>query len=144
MNIFFYLNSKKTVLMSTIIKVTFITSLMSGCSGNYSFDSNMKADSAEQYFSANKIKVFDDETEFKSSFIYVGLVEGEDCQKAKHLAPPDAINARTQARQTAFLQKANAVIFTSCIDIDTKHCVAQIVCYGKAYRLGEPNEKLAE
>lgn len=118
--------------------------LLISCSGNYSFESNVKADNAEQYFSASKVKIFEDESEFKSSFQYVGLVEGEDCQKKSHLAAPDAINARTQARQAAFLQQANAVIFTSCIDIETKHCVAQVVCYGKAYKLGAPHEAIAQ
>ena len=116
--------------------------LLVSCSGNYTFDSNMKADNAKEYFSASKVKIFKDEAEFMSSFEYVGLVEGEDCQKKSHLAAPDAINARTQARQLAFKQQANAVIFTSCVDIETKHCVAQVVCYGKAYRLGAPHEPI--
>ncbi len=114
--------------------------LLTGCSGNYSFNSNIKADNAQQYFSASKVKIFNDESEFTSKFQYVGLVEGEDCQKKLHLAPPDVINARTQARQLAFKQQANAIIFTSCVDIESKHCVAQVVCYGKAYRLGSPYE----
>jgi RcsF protein len=116
--------------------------LLVSCSGNYTFDSNMKADNAKEYFSASKVKIFKDEAEFMSSFEYVGLVEGEDCQKKSHLAAPDPINARTQARQLAFKQQANAVIFTSCVDIETKHCVAQVVCYGKAYRLGAPHEPI--
>ncbi len=116
--------------------------LLISCSGNYTFESNVKADNAEQYFTASKVKIFEDESEFKSAFEYVGLVEGEDCQKEPHLAPPDAINARTQARQLAFTQQANAVIFTSCVEIETKHCVAQVVCYGKAYRLGVPHEPI--
>ncbi|PKG83326.1 rcsF protein [Colwellia sp. 75C3] len=118
--------------------------LLVSCSGNYSFESNVKPDNANEYFSASKVKIFKDETEFMSSFQYVGLVEGEDCQQEQHLAAPDVINARTQARQMAFSQKANAVIFTSCVDIETKHCVAQVVCYGKAYRLGAPHEPIEQ
>jgi RcsF protein len=116
--------------------------LLMSCSGNYTFESNVKADNAESYFSASKVKIFEDESEFESAFQYVGLVEGEDCQKKSHLAAPDLINARTQARQVAFLQNANAVIFTSCVDIETKQCVAQVVCYGKAYKLGAPHEPI--
>jgi RcsF protein len=118
--------------------------LLASCSGNYTFESNVKPDNANEYFSASKVKIFKDETEFMSSFQYVGLVEGEDCQQEQHLAQPDAINARTQARQAAYLQQANAVIFTSCVDIKTKHCVAQVVCYGKAYRLGVPDEPIEQ
>lgn len=131
--------------MTKHIKSLFIAiPLLASCSGNYTFESNVKADNAKEYFSASKVKIFKDEAEFQSSFEYVGLVEGEDCQKKSHLAAPDPINARTQARQLAFKQQANAVIFTSCVDIETKHCVAQVVCYGKAYRLGAPHEPIEQ
>ena len=125
-----------------ITPLLIILPLVASCSGNYTFESNVKPDNAKEYFSASKVKIFKEESEFKSAFQYVGLVEGEDCQKESHLAAPDAINARTQARQLAFKQQANAVIFTSCVNIDTKHCVAQVVCYGKAYKLGAPHEPI--
>lgn len=126
------------------LSILIVLPLLANCSSNYTFESNVKADNAKEYFSASKVKIFKDETEFMSSFKYVGLVEGEDCQQAQYLAPPDAINARTQARKIAFSQKANAVIFTSCIDIESKHCVAQVVCYAKAYRLGAPHEPIEQ
>ena len=126
------------------LTVVLLTTMLGGCTGNYTFESNVKADNAEEYFSASKVKIFNDEQDFNVNYQYVGLVEGEDCQKEPHLAAPDAINARTQARQTAYLKKANAIIFTSCIDIETKHCVAQVVCYGKAYRLAVPDEQVEQ
>ncbi len=129
---------KKTVKVA--LTTSLFTALLVGCSGNYTFESNVKADNAKEYFSASKVKIYTDEQEFGESYQYVGLVEGEDCQKEQHLAAPDPINARTQARRSAYLQKANAIIFTSCVDIETKHCVAQVVCYGKAYRVASPNE----
>jgi RcsF protein len=127
--------------LKVALTVVLLTSILGGCAGNYTFESNVKADNAEEYFSASKVKIYDNEQAFDASYQYVGLVEGEDCQKEPHLAAPDAINARTQARQIAYLQKANAIIFTSCIDIETKHCVAQVVCYGKAYRVATPDEQ---
>lgn len=114
--------------------------LLTGCSGNYTFDSNMKADGARQYFSASQVQIFDNKNEFTSDYELIGLVEGDDCQEKPHLAPPDPIKARTQARQAANALDANAVIFTSCIDIENKFCTAQIVCYGQAYRLSEHND----
>lgn len=129
--------TKMTNMTKKIISLILALPLLASCSGNYTFESNINADNAEQYFSASKVKIFEDEQEFNTAYQYVGLVEGEDCQKKPHLAPPDVLNARTQARQAAFLQQANAIIFTSCIDIETKHCIAQVVCYGKAYRLDE-------
>ena len=133
-----------TLIIKMLLTTALLTPMLSGCSGNYTFESNVKADNAKEYFSASKVKIFNDEQEFNTTYQYVGLVEGEDCQKEQHLAAPDAINARTQARQAAYLQQANAIIFTSCIDIETKHCVAQVVCYGKAYRLGAPHEKIEQ
>lgn len=136
--------SMPRLISNKLLASTVFTFMLTGCSSNYTFNSNVKPDNAKQYFSASKVKVFNDESEFMSSFDYVGLVEGFDCQEKPHLAPPDAANARTQARQAAFLQQANGVIFTSCIAIETKHCVAQTVCYGKAYRLGPPHEPIAQ
>ena len=131
-------------LTTQVLALLMVIPTLASCSGNYTFESNLKADTAKEYFSASKVKVFNDESEFMSSFKYVGLVEGEDCQKEQHLAAPDVINARTQARQVAYKQQANAVIFTSCVDIETKHCVAQVVCYGKAYQLGAPHEPIEQ
>jgi RcsF protein len=135
--------SPKFLLRQTL-SILIVLPLLASCSGNYTFESNVKPDNANEYFSASKVQIFKNETEFMSIFQYVGLVEGEDCQKEPHLASPDAINARTQARRAAYLQQANAVIFTSCVDIETKHCVAQVVCYGKAYRLGAPHEPIEQ
>ena len=131
-------------LTTQVLALLMVIQTIASCTGNYTFESNVKPDNATEYFSASKVKIFSDESEFMSSFKYVGLVEGEDCQKEQHLAPPDVINARTQARQVAFKQQANAVIFTSCVDIETKHCVAQVVCYGKAYQLGAPHEPIEQ
>ncbi len=131
-------------LTTQVLALLMVIPTLASCTGNYTFESNVKPDNATEYFSASKVKIFSDESEFMSSFKYVGLVEGEDCQKEQHLAPPDVINARTQARQVAFKQQANAVIFTSCVDIETKHCVAQVVCYGKAYQLGAPHEPIEQ
>lgn len=131
-------------LTTQVLALLMVIPTLASCTGNYTFESNVKPDNATEYFSASKVKIFSDESEFMSSFKYVGLVEGEDCQKEQHLAPPDVINARTQARQVAFKQQANAVIFTSCVDIETKHCVAQVVCYGKAYQLEAPHEPIEQ
>jgi|MDSY01.1.fsa_nt_gb RcsF protein len=129
---------KKTVIKlkaTSIARFTLLplTLFIVSCSGQYTFDSNLDANSAKQYFSASKVNIYNDESEFTTNYTYIGLVEGEDCQEKQHLAAPDAINARTKARQLAFSKQANAIIFTQCVDIKTKQCAAQVVCYGKAY-----------
>jgi RcsF protein len=113
------------------------TATLVGCSGRYAFDSNIKGDNFTEYFSANEVKIFSHEKEFTAPHQYVGIVEGDDCQTKVHLASPDKVNARTAARKAAYKQEANAIVFTSCVDIESQQCVAQIVCYGKAYKVGE-------
>ncbi|MBU2871657.1 rcsF protein [Colwellia sp. E2M01] len=136
MNLF--TKSKRRLISLNLAAITGL--LISSCSGNYTFNSNVKPDNAEQYFSASNVKIYNSVTEFSGPSELIGLVEGDDCQTKAHLAPPDPINARTQARQAAYAKQANAVIFTSCINIDAQHCVAQIVCYGKAYKVAAPKE----
>jgi RcsF protein len=108
-----------------------------GCSSNYSFNTNVKGENFVDYFSANEVKIYSNDKEFNAPSQYLGIVEGDDCQTKEHLAPPDNINARTAARKAAYKLTANAIVFTSCVDIESKHCVAQIVCYAKAYQVGD-------
>jgi len=30
------------------------------------------------------------------------------------------------------------------VPIETKHCVAQVVCYGKAYQVGDPDKTIEQ
>jgi len=118
-----------------ILAILIALPLLASCSGNYSFDSDISTENTKQYFSASKVNIFQSEQQINAPHQLLGLVEGEDCQTKAHLAAPDIINARTQARQLAFKQGANGVVFTSCVDIETKHCIAQVVCYAKAYQI---------
>jgi len=118
-----------------IIALLIALPILASCSGNYTFDSDISTENTKEYFSASKVKIYQNEQEITEAHHYLGLVEGEDCQMKAHLAAPDIINARTQARQLAFKQGANGVVFTSCVDIETKHCIAQVVCYAKAYQI---------
>ena len=128
------------LIISLITALPFIVS----CSGNYTFDSNLKADGAGEYFSARQVKIYNDESEFETVFQFVSSVEGDDCQLEPHLAAPDPLIARTKARQLAYTKKANAVIFTGCVEVENQFCTSQIVCYAKAYQVSsnksEPEE----
>lgn len=120
--------------------ITAVSLLLSSCSGNYTFESNLKADGAKQYFSASNVAIYNNIDEFESHYQYIGSVEGDDCQLEPHLAAPDPIIARTKARQLAYKKNANAVIFTSCVEVENKFCTAQIVCYAKAYQVSTVSE----
>jgi RcsF protein len=121
-----------------------MSTLVGACSNNY-VSTNLDKENINQYFSAAKVKIYQDEQSLPKKHQYLSLVEGEDCQVAQHHARPDEINARTQARQQAFNKNANAVIFTGCATLDhqqlqklkqsndTKECHAIIICYAKAF-----------
>ncbi|MEW6982710.1 Rcs stress response system protein RcsF [Colwelliaceae bacterium 6471] len=109
--------------------------LLSSCAKNYSVSTNLDKKNFQEYFSAAKVKIYQSEAQFPGRYRFVGLVEGQDCQVKAHHAAPDEINARTDARKKAYLQSANAVIFTGCTAVEAKECSALLVCYAKAYQL---------
>ena len=117
-----------------------------GCNSSYTVSTNLDKDNFSHYFSPSKVKVYQNEQEFTQAYQFIGLVEGEDCQLKAHHAPPDKVNARTNARRQAFEKQANGIIFTGCALIEnsdrkklfnneSKQCSAILVCYGKAYQI---------
>lgn len=139
---------KKNIAISTLL----IALVTSACQSNYQISTNIDKENFQQYFSPSKVTIYQNESEFPNLYKYLGLVEGEDCQAQAHLAEPNKINARTNARGNAFQQGANAIIFTGCALIDnskknteipsnnSKQCNAVIVCYGKAYSIATTEE----
>jgi len=125
------------ILLFSLLCIT----LLSSCSSRYVFNSDLSNENTRQYFSASHVTIYANEQSINASNQYLGLIEGEDCQIKAHLALPDKVNARTQARQLAYDQGANGIVFTQCVDIKTKHCLAQIVCYGKMYQVSEVKDK---
>jgi RcsF protein len=129
---------KKAALLS-------VCSVIISCTSNYPVSTNLDKDNFSQYFSASKVKIYQDEKEIASAYKYLSVVEGQDCQQRPHHALPDKVNARTQARQQAFKLNANAVIFTGCAELDheklvqlnnsndAKQCHAMVICYAKAF-----------
>jgi len=113
----------------------FITFTLSSCAQISTIKTNLDKENFQHYFSPTQVAIYNDESAFKGTFNYIGMVEGDDCQTKNHLAVPDIILARSKARRSAFKAGANAIVFTGCAEIKTNHCIAQVVCYGKAYRV---------
>lgn len=118
--------------------------VLSGCADHYSFSSNLDNENFRDYYAPMTVKIYQNEQHFSGHYRYIGLVEGQDCQRAKHLAAPDEKIARTQARAQAFAQSANAVIFTGCVEVEAKQCTAMLVCYAKAYLVESVTEESAQ
>lgn len=118
---------------------------LSSCSNQYAVSTNLDKENFTEYFSASKVTIYANENEIPGPYKVVGVVEGQDCQIKAHHAVPDQVAARTQARQHAFNQNANAIVFTGCADLDhakltqlnqsndSNQCHAMIICYGRAF-----------
>lgn len=129
---------KKSIVLSLV-------TLLASCSTNYQVSTNLDKENFKNYFSAAEVSIYDTEQEITTRHKFVGLVEGQDCQTKSHQAAPDKIIARTQARQQAFVQGANAIVFSGCAVFspeqlaqlshsnDAKQCHAIVICYGRAF-----------
>ncbi len=133
--------------ISLVFTLLCTSSILISCSNKYPVSTNLDKDNFSQYFSASKVKIYQDEKEITSAYKYLSVVEGQDCQQRPHHASPDKINARTQARQQAFNINGNGVIFTGCVELDNeklaklnnsndaKQCHAMVICYAKAFAI---------
>ncbi len=109
--------------------------LLTSCAQVSDVSTNVDPENFRQYFAPAKVKIVESEQQLNGKFKLIGVVEGEDCQEKPHLAAPDPIAARTMARAKAFELGANAIIFSGCTSVETKQCVANLICYGKAYQV---------
>ncbi len=125
--------------------VLILAASITACSTNYQVSTNLDKENFKDYFSAAEVKIYLHEKDIPGRHQFIGSIEGQDCQEKPHHAAPDKINARTQARQQAFEQNANGIVFTGCADLtssqlahlrqsnDAQQCHAITICYGKAY-----------
>lgn len=134
------MNKKNFIPFTALTAVTLVAS----CNSRH-VSTNFDKENFSDYFSASNVKIYHHEKNIITSHKYIGVVEGQDCQIKPHHAVPDEINARTQARQQAFTQQANAVVFTGCTLLtpqqlaqlksssDAQQCHAIVICYAKAF-----------
>ena len=112
---------------------------LTGCAKISTISTNLDRENFAHYFSPGQVKVVENEQAFASRYKLLGMVEGESCQAKPHLAAPDRIEARTQARRHAYQLGANAIVFSGCAEItpqaNSKQCHASVICYGKAYQV---------
>ena len=130
-------NIKKVSLNLTSV---LLVALLTSCAQVSDVSTNLDKKNFKQYFSPSKVKIVDDENQFEGKYKMVGLVEGEDCQVKPHHATPDPIEARTMARGKAYDLGANAIVFSGCTTVKTDRCLANLICYGKAYQVITNND----
>ena len=109
--------------------------LLIACAGNYETSTNLDKKNFDDYFAPINVKIYNTENELPKKHQLVGIVQGEDCQMQAHLAAPDNILARTDARRKAHKLNANAIVFSPCALVEDDQCHSLLICYGKAYQV---------
>lgn len=112
-----------------------LTLLLVSCAPITKVTTNLDAKNFRHYFAPSQVTIYERIADLPAQHKLIGLVEGDNCQEKPHHAIPDKLQARTMARRNAFEQGANAIVFSSCVEIQTKACHANIVCYGQAYQV---------
>lgn len=109
--------------------------LISGCSGNYQFSSNLDPEPIEGYFAPANVQLL---TAKPAEATSKGFVSGDSCQTKSSLPPANEADARTELRRQAAEKGANAVIVQQCITLaEVPGCVSAIQCSGEAVQLSQ-------
>ncbi|WP_028768087.1 Rcs stress response system protein RcsF [Shewanella fidelis] len=118
----------KNLLLSAVIIA------VSGCAGDYTFNSNLDSDAINDYFKASDVTVYEGTLQPVGPFEIKGLVEGETCQIADNDAPASIAEARTLARRAAADKQANGLVIKNCLFIEeaSQNCVSRAICIGQA------------
>ena len=121
--------------MKKFISLCSASLILIGCAGSYQTSTNLDKENFDEYFAASRVEIYESEHHLPKSHQLVGIVEGQSCQVKAHHAAPDKIMARTDARQKAYKQEANAIVFSQCAEIEDQQCHRLLICYGKAYQV---------
>ncbi len=108
--------------------------VLSGCAGDYTFNSNLDSDAINDYFKASDVTVYEGALQPVGPFEIKGLVEGETCQVSESDAPASIVEARTIARRAAADKQANGLVIKNCLLIEeaSQNCVSRALCVGQA------------
>ena len=120
-----------------LVFLTILSSvLLSACSSNYTFNSNLDGEAIDEYFKPGGVVLYKEGERPKGAFEIVGLVEGESCQESEDGVPANIADARTQARKKAVELGANGLIVKKCLltEQKTNTCYTQAFCVGQAIK----------
>lgn len=108
--------------------------VITGCSSDYTFSTNLDRENFRDYFAPSRIKVYQSispPAQFKS----LGKIVGESCKRQDNDVPPTIDAARIDAQRQASRIGANALIIEHCSTIkgkEAKPCVEVVRCSGQA------------
>lgn len=124
-----------------------VSVLLTACSTNYAFNSNLDSTAIKEYFKASDVQVYQDGVSPNAAYKIIGLVEGESCQALANDAPASQGEARTQARKKAADLQANGIIIKKCALIPSDNsavksaqgCYSKVICVGQAIKTASSN-----
>lgn len=133
------MNNQLFRIFPTHFVLALVLPLVMSCASQYTVSTNLDQKNFREYFSANEVTVYENESDIKTRYQNLAAVEGESCQTQEHHEPADEITARTDARRQAFKLGANAIVFSGCTLIDTKaadkQCITTRVCYARVFQV---------
>ncbi|MGX9462998.1 Rcs stress response system protein RcsF [Shewanella sp. A14] len=119
-----------------------ITLLLSACTSDFTFKSNLDSKVINDYFKVSDVHLYEGSEQPKGQFEVLGLVEGEACQETLQDAPPQMSIARTNARRAAADLGANGFVVKSCFIINEadNSCFSRALCVGQAIKVPTKQE----
>lgn len=112
--------------------------LAAGCA-NYAFNTNLDKKNFDDYFKPGRVEIYQQTQLAELDYLYLGTVEGQSCQENAQQPLPKVAEARTEARNRVADMGGNGVSFDRCSELEnTPACLRQIVCYGQALKVAQP------
>lgn len=111
-----------------------ISILLVGCTGKYSFNSNLSKQAIDEYYKAGGVLFIEKNQTPPRPFNPIGMVDGESCQIGNNDAPASVANARTDLRRHAADKGGNGVILNNCVNFNEPDagCITRVLCIGQA------------
>ncbi|MCF1427472.1 MAG: hypothetical protein LPD71_05690 [Shewanella sp.] len=108
--------------------------LLTGCAGDYSFNSNLSSKAVKDYFKAGDVLLIDNNMAPPRPFNPLAMVDGESCQVYADEPPASIADARTKMRLAAANAGGNGVILNNCVEYHDPEggCLTRVLCIGRA------------
>lgn len=120
--------------MNKIITICLL--LLTGCAGEYTFNSNLNSEAIDDYFKAGDVTVYSNQTPPPHQFIALGTVEAEVCQEIESAPPISVSDARTKLRRVTADKGGDGVIIHRCslFESSEQGCFSRAFCVGEAIK----------
>ncbi len=106
-----------------------VTALLSGCSGNYQFNSNIDPTNIKSYFQERDIPLL---TEMPAGATSFGIIDANSCQTSANMPIANTVDAHNQLRQQAYQMGGNAIVLLQCASFTGEiGCLTSVYCSAK-------------